>query len=137
MYKFPNRIERDLGYLALIASAMWLFVEAALIGPKGFSNIIVFCVVILASAEVAAYNVRHYTILIDEFFSGFKTKSATQEFIDICVIVYTVYSAFDSAAASVSSERTLALFILAILSFKHMVDYTIDCFQSPDNTPKE
>ena len=130
MYKFPSRIVRDSGYIALIASALWLFVDAAILGPKAFNNELVFCAIILATAETAAYNVRQLFGLIDNMFPGFKTKNRVQEMLDIAITLYMMYAALDTAAsASVLTDKKVLMAVLALFSFKHIVDYTIDSFQ--------
>lgn len=130
MYKFPSRIARDSGYIAIIASALWLFTEAAILGPKAFNNELVFCAIVIATAETAAYNVWHLCGLIDNMFPGFKTKNKIQEMLDIATTLYMMYAALDTAASDpILTEKNVLMAILALFSFKHIVDYTIDSFQ--------
>lgn len=135
MYKFPHRFSRDGGYIGIIAAGLWLFAEAAMAGPKAFDSELVFCAVILATAETVSYNVVHLFSLVGNMFPGFKTKNKIQEMLDICITLYMMYAALSYVAQEeISAEKATLMMLIALFSIKHIIDYTVDSFQYANPT---
>ena len=134
-YKFPHRVFRDGGYIGIIAAGLWLFIEAAVVGPKAFHSELVFCAIVMATAETAAYNVAHFSRLLDSMFPGFKTKNKIQEMLDIGITICMTYAALDYIAGEdISAKKATLMVLIALFSIKHIIDYTVDSFQYANPT---
>lgn len=119
---FPNRIERDIGFFAVIGLSLWNVLTLGMEGPKSHSiwDEFKFVGSLVVYAYVLADSIRQLTTLINMKYPGYKTTSAVYDLGILFLGFIQVYSV--STMSRASPEEFMLYMIGVSLSFKHIYD---------------
>lgn len=117
VYKFPNRIERDIGFLVTLGSALFGICILGYNGPNEAQGEGIFSIGICIYAYVIASSVKQFVFLLDELYPGYEEPSIPYL---VCCTMVGLSKIMD--ATSYSGFAAVACLLAGVLCIKHAWD---------------
>lgn len=115
--KFPNRVERDLGFLVTIGAALFGICVLGYNGPNEVQGEGIFSIGICIYAYLIASSVKQFVYLLDDMYPGYELPSIP--YLASCTFL-GLSSIMD--ATSASGFTAVVYLLVGILCIKHAWD---------------